>query len=188
MYERLCDAFLHITNLDVPTNVSCQKSSILSCSKATGKQPLVSGCFVPRSFRSKYKKLFRSEPKNLIDSFFHPITKRNNSFYYINTSEIPSELSRENFISSHVKRSPSLWLHNKSRLWTAADWVFHWCLYNKHNITNSLMDMNFIFSCSTRYITHSLRSMVRYRVDHSKTKFISTRGHVIMLCIHWIHT
>ena len=24
-------------------------------------------------------------------------------FYYINTSEIPSELSRENFISSHVK-------------------------------------------------------------------------------------
>ena len=35
-------------------------------------------------------------------------------FYYINTSEltseIPSELSRENFISSHVKRSPSLWL------------------------------------------------------------------------------
>ena len=25
------------------------------------------------------------------------------SFYYINTSEIPSELSRENFISSHVK-------------------------------------------------------------------------------------
>ena len=26
-----------------------------------------------------------------------------NSSYYINTSEIPSELSRENFISSHVK-------------------------------------------------------------------------------------
>ena len=26
-----------------------------------------------------------------------------NSFYYINTSEIPNELSRENFISSHVK-------------------------------------------------------------------------------------
>ena len=27
----------------------------------------------------------------------------NNVIYYINTSEIPSELSRENFISSHVK-------------------------------------------------------------------------------------
>ena len=26
-----------------------------------------------------------------------------NTVYYINTSEIPSELSRENFISSHVK-------------------------------------------------------------------------------------
>ena len=25
--------------------------------------------------------------------------------YYINTSEIPSELSRENFISSHVKKT-----------------------------------------------------------------------------------
>ena len=43
-----------------------------------------------------------------------------------------------------------------------------WCLYNKQNITYSLMDMNFTFSCSTRY-----------RVDHSKIKFISTRGYVI---------
>ena len=41
------------------------------------------------------------------------------------------------------------------------------------------MDMNFIFSWSTRYLTGSLRSLVRYRVDHSKIKFISTRGHVI---------
>ena len=39
--------------------------------------------------------------------------------------------------------------------------------------------MNFIFSWSTRYLTRSLRSLVRYRVDHSKIKFISTRGHVI---------
>ena len=38
------------------------------------------------------------------------------SIYYINTNEIPGELSRENLISSHVKISPSLWLHNKSRL------------------------------------------------------------------------
>ena len=36
--------------------------------------------------------------------------------YYINTNEIPDELSRENLISSHVKISPLLWLHNKSRL------------------------------------------------------------------------
>ena len=36
--------------------------------------------------------------------------------YYINTNEIPGELSRENLISSHVKISPLLWLHNESRL------------------------------------------------------------------------
>ena len=35
------------------------------------------------------------------------------SIYYINTNEIPSELLRENLISSHVKISPLLWLHNK---------------------------------------------------------------------------
>ena len=57
--------------------------------------------------------------------------------------------------------------------------VFHWCLYNKQNITCLLMDMNFIFSWSTRYLTRSLRSLMRYRVDHSKIKLISTRGHVI---------
>ena len=33
--------------------------------------------------------------------------------YYINTNEIPSELSSENMISSHVKRSLLLWLHIK---------------------------------------------------------------------------
>ena len=35
---------------------------------------------------------------------------------YIITNVISGELSRENMISSHVKRSPLLWLHNKSRL------------------------------------------------------------------------
>jgi len=53
------------------------------------------------------------------------------------------------------------------------------CLYNKQNITCPLVDMNFIFLCSTRYLTHSLHSLVRYRVEHSKIKFISTCRHVI---------
>ena len=54
------------------------------------------------------------------------ITSENKPQYYINTNEIPGELSRENLIftcennmlSSHVKISvsPLLWLHNKSRL------------------------------------------------------------------------
>ena len=57
--------------------------------------------------------------------------------------------------------------------------VFHWCLYNKQNITCPLMDMNFIFSWSTRYLTSERSERVRYRVDHEKIKFISTRGHVI---------
>ena len=39
-----------------------------------------------------------------------------NRHYYINTNEIPGELWLENLISSHVKISPLLWLHNKSRL------------------------------------------------------------------------
>lgn len=42
-----------------------------------------------------------------------------------------------------------------------------------------LIDMNFIFFCSTRYLTCSLRSLVRYWVGQSKIKVISTRRHVI---------
>ena len=59
-------------------------------------------------------------------------------------------------------------------------------LCNKQNITCPLVDMNFIFSCSTQYLTCSLRSLVRYRVEHSNIKFISTRGHVISsLSVAW---
>ena len=53
------------------------------------------------------------------------------------------------------------------------------CLYIKQNITCPLVDMNFIFEQSTRYLTRSLRSLVRYRVEHEKIKFISTCDHVI---------
>ena len=52
-------------------------------------------------------------------------------------------------------------------------------ILNKQNITCPLVDKNFIFSFSTRYLTCSLRSLVRYRVEHSKIKFVSTCGHVI---------
>ena len=33
------------------------------------------------------------------------------------------------------------------------------CLYNKQNIRYPLVDMNFIFSCSTWYLTRSLRTL-----------------------------
>ena len=55
------------------------------------------------------------------------------------------------------------------------------CLYHKKNFTCPLVDTNFIFSSSTRYLTPLLHSLVRYmyRVKHSKIKFQSTSGHVL---------
>ena len=53
-------------------------------------------------------------------------------------------------LSSHVKRSASLWLHDKSHL-------FHWCFYDKQNITCPLVDMSFIVSCSTQYLTRLIK-------------------------------
>ena len=53
------------------------------------------------------------------------------------------------------------------------------CLYNKQNITCLLVDMNFIFSWSTQNRTSQHNEGVRYRVEHSEIKFISTCGHVI---------
>ena len=45
------------------------------------------------------------------------------------------------------------------------------CLYDKQNYTWLLVDMEFLFSCSTRHLTHSLCSPVR--------NSISTRAHVL---------
>ena len=42
------------------------------------------------------------------------------------------------------------------------------CLYDKQNNIWLLVDMEFLFSCSTRHLTRSLRSLVSYRVKHSK--------------------
>ena len=47
--------------------------------------------------------------------------------------------------------------------------------------------MNFIFECSTRYLTTESSGQVRYRVEHQKIKFISTIGHVIF-CLLYKHT
>ena len=43
-------------------------------------------------------------------------SQHNITVYYINTNEMPGELSRKKLISSHVKILPLLWLHNRSRL------------------------------------------------------------------------
>ena len=39
--------------------------------------------------------------------------------------------------------------------------------------------MNFIFSCSTRYLTSERSERVRYRVEYLEIQFITTCGHVI---------
>ena len=60
------------------------------------------------------------------------------------------------------------------------------CLYNKQNNTWLLVDMKYLFSYSTLYLTRSLHSLVRYRVEHSKTYSISTYAHVLS-SIYYIH-
>ena len=85
-------------------------------------------------------------------------------------------------LSSHVKISPLLyWLHNKSRpshqkllKWNGL--IFHWCLYNKQNITWPLGDTK--FSSCVEKIFH-----------HSKRNFTSLCGYVTLISsIHYINT
>ena len=58
--------------------------------------------------------------------------------------------------------------------------VFRRCLYNKQNIACPLLNIKMlIFSCSSQYLSRWLRSLVRYRLEHSKIKFVSKRGQVI---------
>ena len=86
-------------------------------------------------------------------------------FYYINTNEIPSELSRQNMISSHVKRSLLLWLHSKiTPLVPFVD-----------SFSTEIRNFS---SRVDKYFTRSLRSPLKY-FQHSKTNFVSPRGHVI---------
>jgi len=47
--------------------------------------------------------------------------------------------------------------------------------------------MNFIFECSTRYLTIERSERVGYRIEHEKIKFISTSGHVIF-CLLYKHS
>ena len=50
-----------------------------------------------------------------------------------------------------------------------------WCLYDKQHNTWLLVDMEFLFSCSTRHLTRELSN----RVKHSKRNSISTSAHVL---------
>ena len=83
-------------------------------------------------------------------------------------------------LSLHVKRSPPLRLHNKSRL------KFFTGVYIINRILHARLYvyMNFIVECSTRYLTNERSERVRKRVEHSKIKFISTSGHVIFCLLY----
>ena len=52
------------------------------------------------------------------------------------------------------------------------------CLYDKQNNKWLLVDMEFLFSCST-HLTRSLRLLVSYRVKHSQRNSISTHADVL---------
>ena len=44
--------------------------------------------------------------------------------------------------------------------------------------------MEFIFECSNRYLTRSLRSLVRYRFEHKKINSISPSVHVFFCLLY----
>ena len=60
-------------------------------------------------------------------------------------------------------------------------------LYDKQNNKWLLVDMEFLFSCSTRHLTRSLRSLVSYRVKYLKKKFhIYARPCIILYLLHML--
>ena len=92
-------------------------------------------------------------------------------FYYINTNEIPGELSRENLISSHMKISPLLWLHNKSLLSHQKNYLSEmvWYFIGVYIINRTLHGRLEIRNFSSRV----------EKIFHSKRNFVSPRGHII---------
>ena len=92
-----------------------------------------------------------------------------NEIYYINTSEIPSELSRENFISSHVKIT--CYLHT-------------WRDHRRYGyIINCAFESKLIWYFTGVYIInrilHTRLWIWILPLFNSKIKFISMSGHVI---------
>ena len=53
------------------------------------------------------------------------------------------------------------------------------CLYNKQNNTWTLEIWHLSSRVHIRYLTRSLRSLVRYRCEHLKINSISPRDHVL---------
>ena len=72
--------------------------------------------------------------------------------------------------------------------------VFHWCLYNKYNITWLLRDTKFLFSCWKNISRVSVAN--KWNIfQHSKRNFVSPRSYVIsstsyhhtcIVCMYWV--
>ena len=84
-----------------------------------------------------------------------------------------------------VEASISSWLHNKSRLtpkkllkWN--DLVFHWCFYNKKNITWPLGDTKFLFSC--------WKNMSLVRTLEGKFRISARPCNILYLCNSNLYT
>ena len=120
-------------------------------------------------------------------------THENNMFYYINTNEIPGELSRENMISSHVKITCyfHMWkyhccygaLHNKSRLSQEKNCFNEmvWYFIGVYIINRTLHGRLRIRNFSSRVENISLvRGAYLWNIfQHLKRNIVSPRGHVI---------
>ena len=79
---------------------------------------------------------------------------------------------------------PFIFIHYLSWLFIASKGLL--CLADKQNNTWLFVDMEFLFPCSTRPLTRSLRSLVSYRVEHLKRNSISTHAHVLFSIEHYI--
>ena len=108
----------------------------------------------------------------------------NRKLYYINTNEIPGERKLDiftcenNMLSSRVKISPLLWLHDKSRLshqktkkWNGLIWYFI-SVY----IINRTLHGRLEIRCA-----HSWTIF-----QHSKINFVSPCGHVISSIFNYL--
>ena len=93
--------------------------------------------------------------KNLVTLFFHLEPQRKL------TLQFSFGDCRSFYFHSLIK---STFLVSEGPLW----------LYDKQNNTWSRVDIGFLFSCLTRHLARSLRSIASYRVKHSKRNSISS--------------
>ena len=138
-------------------------------------------------------------PSTMIHSDFLKIkVLEQNTFFFQLTwrlcvawEENRCKTSQEKLLSKQAFRvylptNEHMWLrHSRASKNSTNTKCTHWKLFGKiEDITWPRVDMNFIFECSTRYLTSERSKRVRCRVEHEKIKFISTSGHVIFCLLH----